>query len=58
MPYLSLLRLLQFDVIIAAKKALSDQGPFDPATFDKPSVVLLAIGMEGSAVWSFKLCFF
>ena len=34
-------------VIIAAKKALSDQGPFDPATFDKPSVVLLAIGMVG-----------
>ncbi len=34
-------------VIIAAKKALSDQGPFDPATFDKPSVVILSVGMVG-----------
>lgn len=34
-------------VILAAKKALSDQGPFDPATFDKPSVIILSIGMVG-----------
>ena len=34
-------------VILAACKALENQGPFDPATFDKPSVVLLAIGMVG-----------
>lgn len=34
-------------VIIAAKVNLKDQGPFDPATFDKLSVVLLAIGMVG-----------
>ena len=31
--------------IIASKFALEDQGPFDPATFDKLSVLLLAVGM-------------
>lgn len=34
-------------VVIAAKLNLEDQGPFDPATFDKLSVVLLALGMVG-----------
>lgn len=31
--------------IVAAKVTLQDQGPFAPATFDKPSVVMLGIGM-------------
>lgn len=31
--------------ILASKFTLKDQGPFDPATFDKLSVAILAVGM-------------
>lgn len=42
-----LVAVIALCVTVAAKGALKDQGPFDAVTFDRPSVILLAIGMVG-----------